>query len=141
MNGFCVRIVPWDEHAGTLRAIRDRVFIEEQRVPENLERDPRDPSYVHALAETGAGEPIGTGRLLPGGKIGRMAVLPEWRSRRVGSALLEALISVARERGDREIVLDAQVSAEVFYRRQGFSSEGDVFMDAGIPHVRMRLAL
>ncbi|MXX16883.1 MAG: GNAT family N-acetyltransferase, partial [Gammaproteobacteria bacterium] len=75
------------------------------------------------------------------GKIGRMAVLPEWRSRRVGSALLEALISVARERGDREIVLDAQVSAEEFYRRQGFSREGDVFMDAGIPHVRMRLAL
>ena len=141
MSGFRVEIVPWDQHAGTLRAIRDRVFIEEQRVPEDLERDPRDPSYVHALAITDAGVAIGTGRLLPGGKIGRMAVLPAWRSRRVGSALLQSLISVARERGDREIVLDAQVSAEAFYLRQGFSSEGDVFMDAGIPHVRMRLGL
>ena len=139
MSGFRVRIVPWGEHARTLQAIRDRVFIQEQQVPEELERDPCDPGYVHVLATTETGEPIGTGRLLPGGKVGRMAVLPEWRSGGVGSALLESLIAVARERGDREVVLDAQVSAEGFYRRRGFTSEGGIFLDAGIPHIRMRL--
>lgn len=134
-------IVTWSEQAQALGAIRDAVFISEQAVPESLERDPMDSEYVHALATSDRGEPIGTGRLLPGGKIGRMAVLAPWRGRGVGAGLLNALIDHARTRGDGTVTLDAQTSAEPFYRRHGFVSSGEVFMDAGIPHIRMHLAL
>lgn len=141
MNRFHVDIVSWVDKASVLSAIRDEVFIVEQSVPEELERDPLDRDYVHALAISDQGEAIGTGRLLPGGKIGRMAVLGSWRGYGVGAALLVALVDFARERGDEEVMLDAQTSAERFYQRHGFVSEGDEFMDAGIPHIRMRKLL
>ena len=141
MSNFSVEIVSWVDKEAVLVAIRDKVFIEEQSVPEELERDPQDQDYVHALAISNQGEAMGTGRLLPGGKIGRMAVLGAWRGHGVGAALLEALVEFARERGDREVMLDAQTTAEAFYQRHGFISEGDIFMDAGIPHIRMRRSL
>ncbi len=141
MSGFDVRIVCWSSHAKTLQSIRNQVFIEEQGVPESLEQDPRDKEYMHALATTQIGDPIGTGRLLPDGTIGRMAVLSAWRSRGVGSALLESLLTEARHQGHRTVVLNAQTSAKRFYLRHGFVREGGVFIEAGIPHVRMRLTL
>ncbi len=141
MSGFRVDIVGWAENEPVLSAIRDQVFIEEQDVPEELERDPRDSDYVHALATSDRGKPIGTGRLLPNGKIGRMAVVASWRGRGVGAVLLQSLIDHAAGRGDSEVMLDAQTSAEAFYQRHGFVSEGEVFMDAGIPHIRMRKRL
>lgn len=117
--------------------IRDQVFIVEQHVPVELERDPADVDYVHALARDSGGRGIATGRLLPDGKIGRMAVLSEWRGKGVGRNLLECLIDAAATRGDRAVRLDAQIQASGFYRRQGFVAEGEPFMDAGIPHVHM----
>ena len=133
--------VAWDEAGERLRAIRREVFVHEQGVPEDLEWDGLDHLCRHVLAETASGEAIGTGRLLPDGHIGRMAVRKPWRREGVGSALLDRLVSIARARGDASIVLHAQSYVTAFYRRAGFESFDDEFMEAGIPHVRMRLRL
>jgi predicted GNAT family N-acyltransferase len=87
------------------------------------------------------GNPIGTARLLPDGRIGRMAVLKEWRGKRVGAALLAAMLERARERAMPRARLHAQIQAAGFYRRFGFSERGEEFLEAGIPHVEMTLEL
>jgi predicted GNAT family N-acyltransferase len=106
-----------------------------------LEWDELDAQSRHVLAESGQGEPVGTGRLLPDGHIGRMAVLSDWRGCGVGSGLLQALLCLARAQGHAEVLLNAQTHAEPFYARHGFVSSGEPFTDAGIPHRTMRLVL
>lgn len=138
---FTVRTVNWNEAADTLSAIRRQVFIQEQQVPEELEWDRLDAQCIHALAEDGEGNPIGTGRLLPDGHIGRLAVLKSWRRRGVGSALLLHLMQCARKCGITNAALNAQTYAIGFYQRHGFRPEGEIFMDAGIPHQKMTRAL
>src|SRR5258707_14018817 len=138
---FRVRRVSWNECGDFLRSIRNSVFIEEQNVPAELEWDGLDELCTHVISETMQGEPIGTGRLLPDGHIGRMAVLKYWRGRGVGQALLRALIDAARRRGDREVMLNSQVHALGFYGAEGFKPEGPVYEEAGIPHQVMRLKL
>ncbi len=135
-----IRLADWGRDAEALRLIRTRVFIEEQRIPKELEWDELDERCVHALAVAGD-TPVGTGRLTPDGYIGRMAVLPEWRGQGVGDRLLRTLMDVARERGDKVCRLHAQISAMGFYERLGFQAEGEEFMDAGIPHRTMSLRL
>jgi predicted GNAT family N-acyltransferase len=117
------------------------VFVEEQKIPAELEWDAADAECVHAVAFNRFGMAVGTGRLLehaPGvAKIGRMAVLASLRGSRVGRAVLEALADVARARGERELLLHAQTSAVAFYARAGFTPRGPVFTEAGIPHQEM----
>lgn len=120
-----------------LRAVRETVFIGEQRVPVEEEWDDGDETAVHALAIDEHGAPMGTGRLLPNGRIGRMAVLGHFRGRGVGAAILERLMMEAKHRGHSHLVLDSQVHAIEFYERFGFSAQGEEFMDAGIPHRTM----
>jgi predicted GNAT family N-acyltransferase len=138
-----VRVVlgSWDELGEPARKIRFEVFVEEQGVPAELELDQMDPVSVHALASQAAGEALGTGRLLPDGRIGRMAVVRQARGTGVGTALLLALMRAARQRGHREVELFAQVSAQPFYRRFGFVAVGSQFDDAGIAHIAMRAAI
>ena len=131
----------WDEAREVARPIRLTVFVEEQRVPVEIEWDDEDAKGIHALAYDTQGAAIATGRLLPDGHIGRMAVLQAWRGQGVGGAILERLIEVARERGDREIELFAQTHAIPFYRRYGFVENGEIFEEAGIPHQAMRRML
>ncbi len=119
-------------------AIRHAVFVVEQKVPVDIELDEFDPVSVHALAFDGDGVAVGTGRLLPDGHIGRMAVLRHARGSGVGGALLRALMAAARERGFGEVQLNAQTHALAFYARFGFVAEGEEFDDAGIPHRAMR---
>ncbi len=119
-------------------AIRHAVFVVEQKVPVDIELDEFDPVSVHALAFGGDGVAVGTGRLLPDGHIGRMAVLRHARGSGVGGALLRALMAAARERGFGEVQLNAQTHALAFYARFGFVAEGEEFDDAGIPHRAMR---
>ena len=138
---FAVRVVDWVAGEARLRAVRLAVFVVEQNIPEELEWDAMDAVSVHALAEDPAGTPIGCGRLLPDGHIGRMAVLSDWRGRGVGAALLERLISVARARGDARVLLHAQVQAMPFYARFGFAPVGEPFDEAGIPHQAMEASL
>ncbi|MDY0021383.1 GNAT family N-acetyltransferase [Arenimonas caeni] len=124
-----------------LRSVRETVFILEQKVPEEEEWDELDPKSHHVLARDERGRPIGTGRLTPERKIGRMAVLPEWRGKGVGDALLVALLDKARSLGWTEVTLNAQCSAEGFYAKHGFVPYGDRFMEAGIEHRAMRREL
>ncbi len=136
---FVLSLVSWNSASDALSRVRRAVFIVEQGVPESLEWDDADAVSIHALAMAPDGEPIATGRLLPDGHIGRMAVLPAWRGRGVGGAILSLLVKQAQTRGDREIALAAQVHAIGFYEREGFVAEGPVFDDAGLPHRRMVL--
>jgi len=138
---FTVRIMTWRDALPRARAVREKVFIEEQKVPRELEWDEWDERCDHALACDTAGDPIGTARLLPDGRIGRMAVLKEWRRNGVGGALLLALLDCARGRSMARSVLHAQTQAVGFYRRFGFSERGEQFLEAGIPHVEMTLEL
>ena len=124
-----------------LRSVREPVFVQEQNVPLELEWDELDPKCTHVIARDDAHRPIGTGRLTPEHKIGRMAVLKEWRGRGVGEALLRALLEQARDQGLPEVVLHAQVDAIGFYEKFGFQPEGARFVEAGIEHQTMRLAL
>ena len=84
---------------------------------------------------------IGTGRLLPQGRIGRMAVLAERRGQGVGAAILRCLVDAARQRGDRSVELSAQRSAEAFYLRHGFAATGEPYREAGIEHIHMTRVL
>lgn len=131
-----MRRADWARDESSLRAVRTQVFVREQGVPVELEWDEFDARSVHVLAEAGL-HAIGTGRLLPDGHIGRMAVLAQWRGRGVGSALLLTLIGMAREAGHREVLLSAQVHAAAFYERFGFARRGGEYPEAGIPHVNM----
>ena len=125
-------------------AIRRRVFIEEQRVPEEIEVDSDDALAFHALATVGDAA-IGCGRMLDHGdgevKIGRMAVMPQFRGTGVGRDILRFLMDRARARGLRKAVLHAQLTAESFYLKEGFTPLGDVFDEAGIAHRKMEKLL
>ncbi len=136
-----VRLGSWAELGPEARAIRGAVFIDEQKIPAEMEWDAADESCIHAVAFNRFGVPLATGRLLqhvPGvAKIGRMAVAPALRGSRIGRSVLEALMQAARERGDHEVLLHAQTSAAPFYARAGFSERGERFDEAGIPHIEM----
>lgn len=127
----------WRSLRADATPVRHAVFVLEQKVPVELELDELDACAMHAVAYAD-GEPVGTARLLPDGQIGRMAVMPGRRGCGVGSQLLEAMLKLARDRGDRSALLHAQLQAIPFYRKHGFTAEGDVFLDAGIEHVSMR---
>lgn len=130
----------WGDDRVALQAVRRRVFVDEQAVPESEEWDEVDPVCLHLLVQRNR-EPVGTGRLAADGKIGRIAVLSEFRGRGVGAEILRRLLQEARARGLPEVYLHAQVTAMPFYAKQGFVAEGDEFVEAGIPHRRMRLRL
>jgi len=138
---FSIEEVSWHTCRDDLYHVRRVVFIEEQHVPPEIEIDEWDEPSRHVLARDRAGLPIGCGRLLPDGHIGRMAVLAAWRGRGVGRVLLRHLIALAHEAGMSEVVLSAQVHAIGFYEKEGFTVYGEVYDDAGIPHQAMRRQL
>jgi predicted GNAT family N-acyltransferase len=133
-------VADWAADRDALERIRRTVFIEEQRIREADEWDGEDAASVHVLARLNR-DPVGTGRLNPAGKIGRIAVLAGLRGRGVGTRILIRLLEEARRLGIREPFLHAQVQAVPFYEKLGFSSQGGEFDEAGIPHVRMSLVL
>ncbi|HEY8049006.1 MAG TPA: GNAT family N-acetyltransferase, partial [Ramlibacter sp.] len=136
-----VRLGSWSELREPAQRIRSDVFIDEQRIPKELEWDEDDQTALHAVAYNRLGQAIATGRLLPSdngtAKIGRVAVNRVLRGSGVGRSLMDALMDSARRRGDERIVLHAQRTAESFYRRLGFSVHGAEFEEAGIPHIDM----
>jgi YbgC/YbaW family acyl-CoA thioester hydrolase len=140
-----VLVGSWDELGPQAHPLRKAVFVEEQRIPAELEWDSADARALHALAVNRFGQPLATGRLVEigagAGKIGRMAVVRDVRGGGLGRAVLEALVVAARERGLSQAVLHAQVSAAGFYQRAGFQPRGAVFEEAGIAHQEMVLPL
>ncbi|OBS11015.1 GNAT family N-acetyltransferase [Acidihalobacter prosperus] len=135
-----IRVADWQAEREILYRLRETVFVHEQGVPAALEIDEFDPRSLHLLAEY-AGQPVGTGRLLEDGHIGRLAVLREYRGRGIGKALLDALVREAVRRDFAEAVLSAQLHAIPFYERAGFAVCGPEFLDAGIVHREMRRPL
>jgi len=127
----------WQTHADALRQVREKVFIEEQHVPETLEWDEFDDSAVHFLASDDQGAPIGCIRLLPSGQISRLCVLEQFRSHGVGRQLLDRAEQEARDQGMTEVFLHAQTQACAFYEHAGFSVNGGIFLEADIPHRQM----
>lgn len=132
-----LRILDWPAARDEAMRVRTAVFVVEQRVPVEIELDEWDPRSDHALAHAPDGLAVGTGRLLPDGHIGRMAVLREWRGRGVGGRILVALVERAAVRGMKRLLLNAQTHAVPFYARYGFTAFGDEFLEADIPHVAM----
>ena len=128
-----------------IRAVRLRVFIQEQQVPADEEYDDLDATAFHAIALVG-GKPAATGRLVPHdepgvARIGRMAVDREWRRLGVGGEVLRFLEGAARAQGYRQALLHAQAYVQAFYAAHGYQPEGDHFYEAGIEHVTMTKAL
>jgi predicted GNAT family N-acyltransferase len=119
--------------------IRDAVFIREQGIPAELEWDADDATSVHVVAYrvSPAREPVATARLLPGGWIGRVAVIKSARRGGLGMRLVEALVEAARVRGDDAARLYAQTYVTPLYEKCGFSVVGEEFEEAGIPHIQM----
>lgn len=135
-----IELTEFSRRQKAILSIRFDVFVKEQGVDPDLEIDGKDPECLHAVAFM-AGKAVGTGRLLPDGHIGRMAVLSDFRSRGVGSAIVRELIEAAKERGLRRVDLSSQVHAKPFYERFGFQTRGAPFFEAGIEHVHMYLPL
>ena len=136
-----VELMDWAKAQPLAAPLRFAIFVGEQNVPPGIELDDLDEKSLHAVAFDAQGKVLGTGRLLPEGKIGRMAVVKEWRRSGVGAAILEALIAEAGRRGHREVRLSAQLQAAEFYRAHGFVAEGKVYEEAGILHQAMRRKL
>jgi len=140
-----VRVGDWATLGAAAKAIRSEVFIVEQKIPIEMEWDEADAQCVHAVAFNRLGLPLATGRLLQPApqlaRIGRMASSQAVRGAGVGRAVLDALLQAARDRGDTEVVLHAQLSAAPFYSRAGFNARGAVFEEAGIAHIEMTRAL
>ena len=137
-----MKVTVTDDFAACM-AIRRAVFVQEQKVPEELELDEHDATAVHLLATEG-GRPIGTARLLIDGekaKIGRVAVLAESRGTGAGAALMRAAMDQLRARGVRRVSLGAQAYAIPFYEKLGFAAYGPEYDDAGIPHRDMTRSL
>ena len=130
----------WEAAQKIAGPIRFAAFFETDARP-GVEVDQQDPQCMHAIAYDETGKAIGTGRLLPDGEIGQLAVVKEWRRRGVGAALLDALVGDARKRGYADVTITAPLQAAEFYRGQGFAAEGKVVQLGGILHQKMRKPL
>ena len=135
----CVRVVlvSFAEAEQEIRAVRDKVFGEEQEVPASINWDGCDADCRHVVVWNRPDVVIATGRIAPDGKIGRLSVLRRFRREGVGRKMLNKLILAAGELRLSEVFLHAQKGAVGFYEREGFESIGPIFLEAGIEHVRM----
>lgn len=131
-----ISVASWSIDADDLKTIRTSVFIEEQNVPVELEWDGLDPNCTHFIVRSDS-KAIATARLKSDGQIGRMAVLKPYRNLGVGSRLLTEVLNYAKGAGFNSIYLHAQIQVIGFYQKFDFTTEGEEFMDAGIPHRAM----
>lgn len=131
---FSVVETTWQKDRQVLTRLRHLVFVQEQQVPEGLEWDGLDEAAAHLVAWDLGGEAIGCARLLSDYKLGRMAVLPQYRGQGVGAALLQAGLEYAIEARWPQVTISAQTHAIGFYLKAGFVLTGEEYMDAGIPH-------
>lgn len=142
---FDLKVGGWGELGTDARAIRTEVFIDEQKIPVAMEWDEADVSGVHAVAFNRFGFPLATGRLLAHGpgvaRVDRMATRQAVRGSGIARGVLNALMAASKKRGDTEVLLHAQLSAQAFYARNGFVPQGPVFHEAGIAHIEMSRAL
>jgi predicted GNAT family N-acyltransferase len=132
--------VSWPDAENLLRAVRTPVFIVEQFVTPEFEWDELDASAVHVLATLNK-EPIACLRIIDYHKIGRMAVLKQYRGIGLGAALLLEAVNICQSHGSTSVYLSAQTHAIGFYQACGFKVTSEVYQDVHIPHVDMQLEL
>ena len=129
-------ICDYDSHTEDICAIRYEVFVDEQNVPEELEIDGLDGEAKHVLAFID-GVPIGTGRTLIDGHIGRVAVLKNYRGHGIGKLIMKELIKWAQDKSLEKVWLSSQWHAHSFYIDLGFVCVGEIYIEAGIDHIKM----
>jgi predicted GNAT family N-acyltransferase len=138
-QSFTIEQVYWDSpKQALLKAVREVVFIEEQHVPLYIEWDEHDQDAIHLLALDSSGQAIGCARILKKGRIGRMAVMPDWRGKGIGLALLDEAMKICKSLGMQTVVISSQTHAIKFYQKVGFSVTSEVYIDANIWHVDMQ---
>lgn len=127
-----------------IMALRKAVFIVEKNVPEHEELDGKEKEHIHfgmyendEIIACLRAQEVGEGLL----HIGRIAVRKDCRGKGLGRVLLEHLFTYAKENGFLAVELSAMDSAEGFYKKLGFVSEGDYYPEAGIPHIYMKKEL
>ena len=135
------RYTTWQDDSEDIYFVRKAVFVEEQGISEDLDFDGLDPDCRHVLACVSKSQPIGTARMQKDGHIGRIAVLKEWRRRGVGTRLLASLVKKAYKQGLSKVYLHSQAQAVSFYEKRGFKKEGNIFIEADIPHQKMARVL
>ncbi len=140
MKQIHIKQVTWQQAESDLRKVRTVVFIKEQSVTPEFEWDEIDSGAVHLLAML-ENEPIGCLRIIHHEKIGRMAVLSQWRGLGIGKMLLNEAINICRTYGSKQIDLSAQTHAIHFYQQAGFQIISEEYTDVQIPHLDMRLIL
>lgn len=123
--------------------IRREVFINEQNVPENIEMDGSDKNAKNMILKID-NKPIGTGRLikiLDKMYIGRVCVLKDYRHKGYANYIVKFLLDEAKNMGEKEVFIHAQSYAKAFYKKLGFVEFGEEFLEAGIPHINMKINL
>ena len=142
MTTILIKQVSWQQHQPELQALRQQVFVVEQKVPAELEWQADDEDAYHWLAYGPQQQVLGCARLLKAGTLGRMAVAKSARRQNIGLQLLQAAMDFAQQQlGLAEVHLSAQTHALGFYQKAGFVSEGAEYHEAGIPHIHMRKKL
>jgi predicted GNAT family N-acyltransferase len=133
------KIVSTPDELKKVYDLRVEVFVNEQKVPPELELDEWDKTAIHILASNEK-EAVGCGRIILApdhAHIGRIAVKKSYRNKGIGKQMMLALIEICIERGAKKIILHSQLQALPFYESLGFVAHGDIFLDAGIEHKEM----
>ncbi len=141
MIEYSIQFADWEEDAKRLTSLRHEVFVDEQKVPIEIEIDDMDVECLHIKAVLNNGQIIGTARLLPSNYVGRMCVSRAYRGQGIAGAMLEFIIQYAEHQKLPSLQLNAQISAQALYERYGFVVDSDIFMEAGIQHRHMSLPL
>lgn len=139
--GYHINKVLWETDKQLLQQIRERVFVYELHIPKNIEFDDLDTTAQHVLVSDENNRPVATGRLCEDGLISRIAVLPEHRNRSVYQTLLTFLVHLAKQQGLEKIGINCILSEVERFSKGGFSSYGNVFMEAGIARQRMECSI
>jgi predicted GNAT family N-acyltransferase len=141
MTDIRIESADWQQDQQQLIALRTEVFVDEQKVPVDMEIDGMDPQCLHVKAVDAGGNIIGTARLLPNRYVGRMCVKNSHRKQGVGGNMLQFFIDYARQNQLPALMLNAQISAQSFYQAYGFEADSKIFMEADIEHIHMTLLL
>jgi len=139
MNEIDIAMVNFSEKQAEITSVRRAVFVEEQNVPENIDFDGSDTDFIHVLATDKNGRPVGTARINHKGRIGRMAVLKNYRRQGIGRKMIQALMDYGRKNSITDFHVSSQITAVGFYKKMGFEPFGEEFLEAGIKHIKMKL--
>lgn len=134
---FIVENVDWQQDKERLSKLREKVFVYEWRIPREYEFDHHDDYSDHVLVKNEEGQEVATGRLTPQGEIGRIAVIPKFRGPEIYQTLFHALLHIAKQKNLDDVSVQCDLDGVQYYKSQGFTPVGAVYMDAGIPRQRM----